>query len=449
MSQRTSYVASLAPSGRFPAPATRAPHASALLRERSTPTLLAFLASLYLCSVPMFSSWKEEVSWIPQVIGVGVGVAWLIFGALFGGRGVDWPRPILLYIAWAIWGATGLMVTLDHTYFRTQWFSVVKVALMAYVMSQCIRSRADLLTCLTMISLASVVVFATGADAIASATAFSGMRETVGARAEGTLLSNANDLGVFGMVVLLSSVTALWAFRNKLFKFLCVATAPVALYLIAASGSRMAMVGVMIAGAGTYFFHLRKIGGHGVERKVAMLLIGVMLAGGSVYYVSKNPFFFRLRAAFADKGAVEEQPRTQYFFRGIKAAAENPVFGLGIGGFALHGLGGHGAKSHYSHSTVTETLSCTGLPGFCLYFGAQLALFNLIRKMRKAPLPKHDLSTVNMIMVAFWTFLLMSVVSVMFSDRLIIPLLGAFSGYLTALKKQYFVAPRAAGGFVR
>jgi hypothetical protein len=251
------------------------------------------------------------------------------------------------------------------------------------------------------------------------------------------------------MVVLLSGFTGLWAIRSPILKLIFMAPAPIALYLIAASGSRMVMVGMLIAGAATYFLHLRHLGKGGIERKIAMLLMGAVLAGGSIYQVIKNPYFFRLQAAFADTGAIQEQPRTRYFFTGLKATAENPVFGLGIGGFALNNLGGKGRKAHYSHSTVTETMTCTGVPGFCLYFGAQLALFNLIRKLRKAPLPKHDMAAVNMIMVAFCTLLLMSVVSVMFSNRLVIPLLGVFCGYLAALKRSYLDAPRPVGAWVR
>lgn len=448
MSQLTQYGSLTAPAGRFRPQRAYAESSATGPREPSWPSLPALAASVYLVSVPMLSSWDEGTAWIPQVIAVGVAVIWLIFGAILGGHRIVWAPPVMLYVLWAFWAASGLMVTLNRDYFMINWRAILKVMAITWVVSQCVRTRADLLACLTSLGGASFVLFSTGAEAILKASAFSGMRETADSRAGGTLISNANDLGVFGVVVLLGSLTSLWAFRNKFLKLIALAPVPIALYLVAASGSRMAMIGVMMVGAGIYWFHLRKAGGAGVERKLAMLVVGMMLVGGSMYYVSKNPFFFRLKAQFADKNALAEQPRLQYFARGMKATAENPVLGLGLGGFALHGLGGRGNLSHYSHSVLTETLSCTGIPGFLLYFGSQFAFFNLVRKLRKAPLPKWDGAAVNMLMVAFWTFFLMSLVSMPAANRMLWPLHGAFCGYLIVLKKRY-LSSAAAHGFVR
>ena len=413
-------------------------------RERALPSLAALAAGCYLISVPLLSSWKETTAWIPQVVGLGAGLTWLVFGLVMGKTGVAWTRPILYYMAWAAWAATGLMVTINLEYFYINYRALAKVVAITWVVSQCVRTRADLLACLLMLGLTGFMVFYTGVDEILRAAAYQGSREKVGSRVEADLLSNANSMGMFGMAVLLSCLTAFWGFRARFFKLLSVAGTPIALYMIAASGSRMTMVGVMVAGATMYWYHLRKMGGQGVDRKLAMLILGTLIAIGSIIFVAKNPFFFRLRAAFADSDAVQKQPRTLYFFRGMQATAENPVFGLGLGGFAAHGLGGRGSKGHFSHSVVTETLSCTGIPGFLLYFASQFAFYNLVRKLRKAPLPKWDMATVNMLMVVFWTFFIMNLASVPMADRLLWPLFGAFCGYLFALKKRYLDAPRPA-----
>jgi hypothetical protein len=109
-----------------------------------------------------------------------------------------------------------------------------------------------------------------------------------------------------------------------------------------------------------------------------------------------------------------------------------------MGGFALNRLGtateGFG---HYSHSSVSETLSCTGVPGFLLFFGSRLAFYLLIRRARKLPLPAADAGTVNLIMTFFWVLMIFDIVSVTYYHRMMWPLEGAACGYLWNLYRQY------------
>lgn len=92
-----------------------------------------------------------------------------------------------------------------------------------------------------------------------------------------------------------------------------------------------------------------------------------------------------------------------------------------------------GMKGHYSHSTPAETLSCTGIPGFLLYYGAILSLLIRILKARRLPLEHRDMAMVNMMLIYLLLFILYSLASVMIHDRLSWPIMGAMYGYLLNL----------------
>jgi hypothetical protein len=254
---------------------------------------------------------------------------------------------------------------------------------------------------------------------------------------ETLLLANANTVGLFGLRTLVWVTACVLATRRVSFKLLSVMPVPFGLYLIAASGSRKAMIGFMLSAAALYYYHFRKAGASSVGKRLLAILIGLMIVAGSVYFVVKMPHFFRLTRTLESTASVQEQARFQYFIRGMQKTAESPIFGMGAGGFALAGLGTGAHGAHYSHSTVTETLSCTGVPGFLLYFGGQLLLYLLLQKLRKAKLPPRDAAMVNILMVLFWLNLMTSVLAVALGDRLIWPLLGAICGYLAYLKQTY------------
>ena len=382
-------------------------------------------------------SYAEELglNWAPQVIGVVVGLAWLLLGVL-SGRRLVWSKPITLYVIWALWSGLGILVTISAPYFFQCWQTLMKVALITWVLSQCVRTRADLLLCFVAIGFMCLLIYHQGVDSIMSAASFGGSQDIKGARAEETLLVNSNALGLFGIIVLLGIVACLLASHSLVVKAISLIPAPFTFYIIAASGSRKAMICVVLAAVAIFYYHFRKTRTSNVAKKLVFFFFGVSIVGGSVYAVSKLPFFFRLTQTFTDVGTMQDQPRYRYFITGMKATAENPFFGLGLGGFTAAGLSGIGTM-HYSHSTVTETLSCTGVPGFLLYFGGQLALFNLLRKLRKKDLPKHDAAMVNVSMVIFWVILFFSVLAVMTASRFIWPLFGAICGYLAHLKSQY------------
>lgn len=407
--------------------------------EPRWPGFLAFLACAYLLSVPLLSSaMRLQASWIPQAIGAAVVVCWLLY-AIVTRRRVVLPCPVLFYVLWYVWALTGIPYTASGPQFLTNMTTLLKVVVMTWVCAQCVRTRADLLLCLLITGLANIVVFYEGADVIIRSATYSGTSEAARVAKGATLIANSNSLALSALVLLVGSLTCALAYRSPVLKLLAVLPIPCALYNIAASGSRKAMVGILLVGAGLFWFHFRRAGKFGSGKKLLMVLGGLAVAIAAAFFVVKSPFVFRLIDVFSSMDNLMREPRVEYFFSGLEATAEHPIFGLGIGGFARAGLSGPGTQ-HYSHSTVTETAVSTGIPGFILYFSAQIALYTLLQRLRRTELPPSDRVVVNISMALFWLLQWFSVAAVMYDDRLIWPLTGALCGYLVHLKARYLAA---------
>lgn len=441
MTHLTGYNTTLMPAGAYPyyevpAQSTAAPEEF----ERRMPTFLGVAAGLFLGSVCLASSASEQLSWIPQLVGVGLSVCWLVVGLMIMGQPIRWSRPITLYMAYFIWACTGFLVTIEMEYFLTMWKTTLKVVLITFVVFQCVRTRKDFLFCCLAIGITSIIVIVEGRESIVRAAQYAGGERgaVAKARASETLLSNANHLGIFSVLVIGCGMACLMGYKNLLMKILGSLAMIAGLYLVAASGSRTAMVGLATGSAALYFYHFRKAGQGNLGRKLFLTVMGIGVLAGTTYYVSTLPFFFRLQSVVTEKDAREKEPRYVYFFKSLEVVAEHPVVGLGIGGFSLHRLGkSYGSLGQYTHSSISETLSATGLPGFGLYYGSQLAMFLLIRRTRKLALPKRDLAAVNMIMAILWITLAFGVVAVLMYDRFLWPFLGACCGYLCYLNQMY------------
>lgn len=404
------------------------------------PTFLGAIAGLYLAAVCLAGTATEKWSWIPQVIGALAGLLWVTVGLLMLGQRIRWSAPIMMYAFYFMWGCTGFLVTINFNYFYIIWQTALKVLIVTFVLLQCTRTRKDFMFCCLAIACAAVIVAIAGRGEILKATTFSGSaKDSFGeARASGTLLANANNLGMFAVLSILSGVACFLCYRSLIIKIIGTLAGIAGLYMVVASGSRTAMVGTFIGAVALYWIHFRKAAAGNLGKRLMIILIATAGVGGAVYFVAKSPFFFRLAEVASNEHAREREPRYVYFFRALESTAEHPIVGLGWGGFAIHRLGTNArGQGQYSHSTVSETMSTVGIPGFLLYYGGQFLLFLLIQRVRKKNLSPPDRTAVNLIMTLFIIWNAFSVIAVLDQHRLMWPLWGCICGYLWNLERTY------------
>jgi hypothetical protein len=442
MSQISGYRGSIVPSRQYrpPRPPIAVPPVIEEVipeaPEGRFPTILGFLTAAYLVSVCTMSA--GTVSWVPQVVGIILGVSWVVIGLFLKAQPIRWTWTMTFYFLYLVWAGTGFLITKNQEYFMVLYGTQVKVTLVTWVCFQCVKTRRDFLICCLFLGFAGLLVLVQGLDSIIRAVEFTGTRATKDARASGTLLNNANTLGEFGVMVIVGMTACLMGYKSTIVRALCALLGITGLYIVRASGSRTAMLGVVTLAMAVYWLHFRKAGGSALGRRIMLVILGVLFVAGSIIFVTKMPLFYRLQEVFSSMDNFRKEPRIEYFFRAMDALKEHPITGLGMGGFAIAGLGrsakGHG---HYSHSTISETLAATGIPGFLIYFGCYVSLFMLLRQTRRLPLPPLDKAAVNVIMALFWVLMLFNAVSVIDQNRFIWPLTGAALGYVWNLRQRH------------
>ncbi len=424
--------------GRY-APIRGAQPSEVQVREPKMPTFLGFASAMFIMSTCLASTASESVSWIPQVVALGVAVLWICVGVILQGQRIRWIKPISLYLLFCGWACTGIIVTIDQDYYLSILKTYWKVALITWILSQTVRTRKDILACCLAITVSSIVVAIVGRDQIQRALeAHKVVGDAAKARANDTMLGNANYLGMFAALVILCGMTCFLAYRSLILRGLAILGALSGLYLVAASGSRTSMLGLACGILATFIFHFRKIGLSSITAKIATVIFGLGLLVGTGVFITKLPFFYRLVDVLSSKEELMKEPRVRYFFTSLEVITENPVFGLGLGGFALHRLGktklGYG---HYSHTSVAETLSTTGLPGFFFYFWSLFAFFQFVRRVRKLDLPKEERLVSNMIIAMLAMIISFNAVAIVDTHRLIWPLCGGFAAYLWNMQQKY------------
>lgn len=407
--------------------------------ESAFPTFLGFLTASYLLAVCTMSMATKETSWIPQVVGLLLGLCWVVVGLFIKGQPIRWTWAMTLFVLYSVWSATGILVTIDPDFFLLMYTTQLKVCLITWVCFQCVKTRRDLLLCCVFLGVAGCIVLVQGLDSILRSLEFTGTRLTKDARAEGaTLISNANTLGEFGVLVIFGSIAGLLSYKNLIFRIFSASLGITGFYIVAASGSRTAMLGVGMLGLALYWFHFRKAENAGLGRRIVLIFLAICVIAGTVLFIAKLPFFFRLQEVFSSSENLLKEPRVQYFFTSLQVTAEHPILGLGVGGFALARLGtDNKGGGHYSHSSISEALCATGVPGFLLYFGAYFVMYRLLQQTRKLRLPKYDKAMVNMLMALFWVLMIFNAVAVIQTSRFIWPFTGAALGYIWNLRQLY------------
>ncbi len=406
--------------------------------ESRFPSLLGFVTAFYLVAVVTMSTASESTAWVPQVVGIFLGICWVGIGVFAKAQPLAWSRPITLFALFTAWAGTGVLVTSSGDYYWNIYSTSLKVAAVTLITLQCVRTRQDLLVCNLFLGVACLVILYQGIDTIMRSIEYTGAIEKKGARAEGLLISNANDMAEFGIVVAIGSVICIIGYKNLILKAIATLAITAALYMVAASGSRMGMVGLLIASVCTYWYHFRSAAHGQIIKRLILIFLGLSMLGGTVYFVVNSPFFFRLARVASSTEAAQDEPRFQLFIAAMGATIDHPIFGLGLGGFAMNRLGTtRTGEMMISHSTISETLSCTGIPGFLFYFGSRLALYLLIRRTRMLPLTQYDRGVVNMAFPFFWVLCLFDLVAMTYQHRLIWPILGTLCGYLWNLNRQH------------
>lgn len=184
----------------------------------------------------------------------------------------------------------------------------------------------------------------------------------------------------------------LWTFHKKL-RFIGIAYLVVMLFAINLTGSRKNFIAMfLIVFAWLFLVKFREN-----KKNIAKWLLIVIAVAVALYFIitrvlAGSTMALRMQELIQNLTSnSQEYKRIVMYRRGWELFKKNPLFGVGFYGYACY-FGG------YSHTTIMEVLSCTGLVGAVLYFGMYVYSILKVIKLIRLTNRNEELYRANMLL---------------------------------------------------
>lgn len=389
---------------------------------------LPFLVGIQLASVIIFSSWSLETSWIPQAIALPI---ILIFGfqTLFHRR-LTLYKPIEMYSLWIIWAILTLVIAGAFSMITSDSIiTLVKLLLITFIYSNIVESRRDLVVIALVVFLGYWIAIALSWDELDTIRDHIQTPEYT-QRLYG-VAGNPNLLALYTIVMITLVLVLLGTPIKTALKFLLFPFLPALLYILNMVGSRKGFLALPLTIlVWFYFLHFARFKSITIQGKISLLILSLFMVVSGWVTIRTSPHFKRF-AVLLDFSAKEHSrdERMELFHAGVDMFIHKPVFGVGYDRYRVevykYGL----PHDVYSHSTVIETLTCTGIIGFALYYCSHLLLLRHAVKLRRQLLNSYDWYALSWIIIMLINILFFSIFCVMTDNRFFWPLTGCMVGY--------------------
>lgn len=379
----------------------------------------AYLIGIYLFSVPVFAySGKLGLNVIPQIIGVFL--TCYAFYDLTKVRQFPKNRALILYFLFTIWSITCYFFA-EYQFETETLFTLIKVTIITLSVASLIKNQSDFYISL---SIFFISVFMAVILNIKDILAISNLNEiTDNERFAGTF-ANANTAALYCLAIIWTGFLLLFKQNQSFFfKVLILAGLTLAGLLIIYSGSRKGLLGLGLFSVGLGYFII-KMYGNTALRKIFFII--VVLAGlvTTFLLIYTSPFFYRVLTIFKHEASSDE--RIYLFTKAINlwsSSLKYFIFGVGVDNFQFYN-----ELKVYSHSTISETLVCTGIVGFGLYFASLFSIFSTYLKVFRKIIYDEKISII-FVLIFLILLLFFNSTAVMLSDRLFWPMLGIISSH--------------------
>jgi O-antigen ligase len=346
--------------------------------------LLAFTAYLYARPEDVFPA--IVVVPVAQILGVCAILSYLL-ARLRGGVPFVWTTEMKLVLALTVLFAAGV----PFAYWRTNSLQILtqqwlKVLIIFFLLTQVVGSLGRVRKVLYLIIFCEILV--AGYSILKQGS----VAVEEGVRIEGVTRGflSGNYLGI-AIATTLPYIAALLLVRRSIIKsLLLLAGLGVMLWMMVLTGSRGSTVSVLLSFVLIWIVLLQ---GRPTARFLGMLLAFLGLAA-----VTVAPSFFwqRIRTIWdtspyrttdvAISAAESRSQRTALLERSIQYTFENPVFGLGLGNFAIASGSRTGSATEWkgTHNTYTQVSSEAGIPAFVCFLSLLLITTRKLRRLSKA-----------------------------------------------------------------
>jgi hypothetical protein len=380
-------------------------------------SLRGFAVGIYLFSVPVFSfSGELGLNAIPQLIGAAL-VLYALADIVLTGE-IRRNVPLMLYMLFALWSIVPGVFG-DYTNETGHMNTLLKVMMITAAVSVLVKHKTDFIISLGLFFASIFITIWLNLDDLMMLRTSAEITGTD--RFAGTF-ANANTAAMFAMTIIWSGFTLLMISRKSaLTTPFIILGILLAIMLVIYSGSKKGYLGLALFGLLAAWLVIRKPRKSFMGRIATYFAVAAALSG-VMYVLYTSPFFYRVQTMFDEQYSTDS--RMYLFQRALFVWGSSPknfLMGVGLGNFQFYNY-----LHVYSHSTVAETLACTGLTGFLLYFSSLGSMFILYGKALRV-LPPDNRTQVWLVFIMLVLILFFNVTAVLYSSRIFWPLLGIIS----------------------
>jgi putative inorganic carbon (hco3(-)) transporter len=300
--------------------------------------------------------------------------AYLVVRSLVGGVPIRLDARSILLILFLLQSLLATWLGVNSAYSFSQWWDFAKVIIVAVLLTNIIRTRADLRLVLVVITLS--LGFEAGKQGWAQ------MILNPGAKNDNSVpFLGDNNLVAVGMAMLLPVVGALAAtatgWQKRAFQFLSIGV----LYRAISTYSRGGFLSIGVVGV-TWFWR---------SPQKFRTLAAVVLATALVVPVLPEAFWDRMAtiAAPADERDDSQQSRLHFWQVAVAMANDRPLIGVGHSGYPraynqYDWSNGQYLTNRAVHSAWFGVLAESGYPGFLLFVAIVWLALRSCRRVRLA-----------------------------------------------------------------
>jgi O-antigen ligase len=337
------------------------------------------------------------------------------------------PMEIIIAFYWLAWSLMAYAVNLniDRELFWQSFLLVLQIIIMGLAIAGITKNRASLNVNFLGMIIGCVILLI--ASSISGEFHF-GSNPTERFRSQ-SLTSNPN---YFGYILLLGTLASLYYWRNASFlKRLLIfglIGAMSAGILLTASRKTFVGWGVLML---TWSWLCYK---QGISKRPALIfapvIIIVTLYAVSDYMLANTYMGKRFISDLVDN-AYHQQKRFALYVEGAEMIKSNPIFGIGLGNFAVLSK-----LQLESHSDYVEVAASTGIIGFLLYFSIYVVLWRRLGRIQKFSSDLSVLYNVGLLKAGLLSIFVLGFGRPNFKSQLTWMFLATAIGYACSLDKK-------------
>jgi hypothetical protein len=353
----------------------------------------AALAIIVFCIVLLTYSSGEAAGVLAMISqGIAGGFSVLIIAAILFTRKLRFPTEWVLlgtYLGWClICFPFSTYPTISLFYLKTYG----KLFIIAFAAFNAISGRTTYKWVLVAIVLGTVFASLGGITGLMRGS--EGSLSDSGSRFTGSF-GNANGMGNLCIWSFWALCQLFFLVRSKFWKLVILGTGVHLLGVIAMTGSRQAMISMVLLWLGGYWFVVRKTS-NSLGKRGGILVITALAIMVFLIYLSTTEHWYRVVEMLGiseNQGWTTKSDTDRKMFLQVSGRTflHHPIVGVGLGGIrAILGISQYAPMGHSPHNTFLAVGANNGFPGWLLFFSGPLLMVWKLRRILRQPIPMID-----------------------------------------------------------